>query len=281
LPCLIAGVESLVDISSTQAFCGIWNAVSAWSLAGLQTGPARITLGTSSLASDTLSTLSVGPRGALLIFRDANLPSYDLLSHRFGRLILAGHFMIPWSTFFACPFCLASEAVLRARQALIVVLTLTSHVLPLGAGLYATYSRFVPAGLTGPTSVRGNAHLAMWAAKLASARLVICQVALWAPEIDTSWSVLRIGIEIVPWRADGAGAWGMTCLAPLGADSTLTSFFIVGLGMWTDYFTFSVTRGLNSLLLACPCSFVKFKAWLACSTVWSLFTACGTCTITL
>lgn len=92
--------------------------------------------------------------------------------------------MIPRSTFFACTFCLASEAVLRARQALIVILTLASHVLPLGASLNATYSRFVPARLTGPTSVRGNAHLAMRAAWLASTRLVICQVTLWASKVD-------------------------------------------------------------------------------------------------
>ena len=154
-------------------------------MTGLQAGAARITLSTSSLASNTLSTLSVGPRWTWLIFRDANLPSYGFLSHCFRGLILAGNLMIPRSTFFACPLRLASLAILLARQALIVVLSLTAHILPLGASLDATLPRFEPAGLTGPTSVRGNTHLAMWAARLASARLFICQVAFRASEVDT------------------------------------------------------------------------------------------------
>jgi hypothetical protein len=281
LPCLVAGRESLLNISSTKALGGIWNTIGAWRLAGLQTGAARITLSTSSLASNTLCTLSVGPRRTLLIFRDANLPSYGFLSHCFRSLILAGNFLIPWSTFFACPLRLASLAILQTRQALVVVLSLTAHILPLGASLDATLPRFEPAWLTGPTSVRGNTHFAMWAARLASARLVICQEAFRASEVYTRWSVLCISIEIVPRRANCASTWRRTYLAPLGTHSTLPSFFIKGLGIRTDYFTLSASWGRNCLLLAWPCSFIKFETWFASSTIWSLFTACSTRTITL
>lgn len=121
----------------------------------------------------------------------------------------------------------------------------------------------------------------MWAASLASASLVICQVAFRASEVDTRWTVLCICIEIVPGRANRASTWRRTYLAPLGTHSTLPSLFIIGLGIWADYLTFSSSRGRKCLLLTCPCSFVKCITWFASSTIWSLFTACGTWAITL
>ena len=160
-------------------------------------------------------------------------------------------------------------------------MSIPTHILPLWACLDATLPRFKPARLTCPTSVWGNAHLAIWAARLASARLVICQVAFWTSEVKTRWSVLCISKEIVPWRANGASSWWRTHLAPLGTHSTLPSFFIIGLRIWADYFTLSATRRLNRLLLTLSCSFVKCETWFASRTIWSLLAACRTRTIAL